>query len=87
MLWRPLRKYIISTFPIKTAFIYYKDLHSGFGFLLVCEYSNDKCVGFLGQKISHGSHTRFWTKNKGDDDDVCVCVYVCVFYGLLHQIL
>lgn len=82
MLWRPLRKYIISTFPVKTVFIYYIDLYSGFVFLLVYELSNDKCVCFSGQKITEKwfSH-EFLDKKialnlgcKNKDDDECVCV-------------
>lgn len=61
MLWRPLRKYIISTFPAKTVFIYYIDLYSGFVFLLVYELSNDKCMFFFsGEKISKWFSHEFW---------------------------
>ena len=56
MLWNPLRKYILSTFSLKTVFIYYVDIYSVFPFLLVHEYSTDRWV-FCQDRKSQVVHT------------------------------
>lgn len=85
MLWRPLKKYIISTFSLQIVLIYYIDLHSGFVFLLLYEYSNGKFVFFSGQKISKWfTHELLdkktalnLCKSKDGNGSVCECVNRC----------
>lgn len=79
MLWNPLRKYIISTFPLKTLSIYYVAIYSVFPLLLVYEYSNDRWVFFQDRRnskwVTHELLTKvafnLYCKSKDGDEQVC----------------